>query len=129
VIFASAFVAFLLPVSAAEARVPHLSPRLAPTGRPMIVTAYCPCRKCCGPHARGVTASGKKVRRGMCAADKSIPFGTVFNVPGYGRAVVDDRGGAIRGNRLDVYFPTHAQARAWGRRTLTITIRRMKCSD
>jgi 3D (Asp-Asp-Asp) domain-containing protein len=86
----------------------------------MIVTAYCPCRRCCGPNARGVTASGKCVAVGMCAARRKIPFGTVLHVPGYGRAVVEDRGAAIRGNRLDVFFPTHEQARAWGKRLLKV---------
>jgi len=91
-----------------------------------VVTAYCSCERCCGKKpghpAYGITASGKRIRVGMCAADPSIPFGPVINVPGYGRAVVEDRGGAIRGHRLDIYFPTHAQALRWGRQTLTVTI-------
>jgi len=95
-----------------------------------IVTAYCPCKKCCGPQACGITASGKPVTANgslFVAADRSIPFGTKIKVPGYadGKAVpVLDRGGAIKGNRLDVYFPTHQAALNWGRQTLTVEIER-----
>lgn len=86
-------------------------------------TGYCPCRKCCGPNARGVTASGKPVRPGMCAADwRVLPRGTAVDVPGYGRAVVEDKGGAIKGRRIDLYFPTHKQALAWGRRCVGVRV-------
>jgi len=91
----------------------------------MIVTAYCPCEKCCGRWADGVTASGRPVTFNggrFVAADRSVPFGTMIHVPGYGTVPVLDRGGAIRGNRLDVFFPDHTQALKWGRRTLTVTI-------
>jgi len=75
----------------------------------MEVVAYCPCEKCCGkwakvPLARRKTASGRSLKelidKGIlfCAADKSVPFGTIFEVPGYGRAIVEDRGGAIKVN-------------------------------
>jgi 3D (Asp-Asp-Asp) domain-containing protein len=94
--------------------------------RRMVVTAYCPCTECCGPDAHGVTASGRPVTANggkFVAADRSIPFGTMLVIPGYngGRPVeVLDRGGAIKGNRLDVYFPTHGEARQWGVQRLTV---------
>jgi 3D (Asp-Asp-Asp) domain-containing protein len=44
-------------------------------------------------------------------------------VPGYGEAVAADTGGAIRGALIDLWFPTVAAARAWGRRTVVITLR------
>jgi 3D (Asp-Asp-Asp) domain-containing protein len=56
----------------------------------------------------------------IVAAPPDIRFETVLDVPGYGRAVVADRGGAIQGRRLDVLFPTHSQARAWGVRFLAV---------
>lgn len=95
----------------------------------MRVTAYCPCEKCCGRWADGVTASGEPVTANggrFAAADRSIPFGTMIEIPGYngGRAVpVLDRGGAIRGDRLDVFFPTHEQALRWGVRHIDVTMR------
>jgi 3D (Asp-Asp-Asp) domain-containing protein len=85
------------------------------------VTAYCPCKVCCGPKAKGVTASGKRVAPGMVAADKSIPFGTKLRIDGLGTFTVEDRGGAIKGRRLDVYFRTHAEARRFGVRWLRVT--------
>jgi len=96
--------------------------------RQFIVTAYCPCRKCCGPKACGVTASGAPVSANaghFVAADRTIPFGTRICVPGYAGGVavpVLDRGGAIRGNRLDLFFSTHKAASKWGRKTLTVEI-------
>ena len=106
-------------VCAVESRGSGRTPAL--TAQTYIVTAYCPCRQCCGPNARGITASGKRVRVGMCAADRRVPFGTVFVISGYGRAVVEDRGGAIKGNRIDVFFETHDEALRWGRRTVKVT--------
>ena len=88
----------------------------------MKVTGYCVCKKCCGPNARGITASGAVARGKMIAAPPRFPFGTMITVPGYGRAVVTDRGSAIQGNHIDLLFPTHQQAKAWGVRTLTVTV-------
>lgn len=95
----------------------------------MEVTAYCPCKRCCGPNAQGITASGKDVSYNggrFVAADTSLlPFGTRLEIPGYadGMAVeVIDRGGAIKGNKLDVYFPSHEVARHWGRRWITVRV-------
>ena len=95
----------------------------------MEVTGYCPCEKCCGkwanyPMSTRTTASGKLLKdliaNGIkfCAADKSVKFGTVFYVPGYGRCSVEDRGGAIKGGKLDLFFPKHSDALAWGRRII-----------
>lgn len=96
---------------------------------PMLVTAYCPCAICCGPKAHGITASGKPVSFNdghFVAADtRLLPFGTKLMVPGYDNdqpVPVIDRGGAIKGNRLDVFFPTHQQALEWGRRWVMVTV-------
>ena len=86
------------------------------------VTAYCPCRKCCGKWADGYTASGHKIESGdlIVAAPPDMPFGTVLEIPGYGRCRVQDRGGAITGNRLDVLFATHEEALQWGVKYLKV---------
>lgn len=56
----------------------------------MIVTAYCPLKCCCGNHADSITASGHKIEPGrgekFAAAPAGYPFGTMFEIPGYGRA-------------------------------------------
>ncbi len=51
-----------------------------------------------------------------------IPLGTKVYVSGYGYAIAEDTGSAIQGNIIDVYLPTPAQANAWGRQTVTVTI-------
>jgi 3D (Asp-Asp-Asp) domain-containing protein len=93
------------------------------------VTGYCPCEKCCGPNAVGITASGKPVSYHdgiFAAADPAVlPYGTRVSVPGYhdgAAAEVIDKGSAIVGNRLDVFFPTHAEAEAWGRQWLAVRV-------
>ena len=92
----------------------------------MRVSGYCPGACCCDQFADGITASGKPVTANgglIVAAPPSIPFGTVMDIPGYGRAVVLDRGGAIKGDRLDILFPSHQAALEWGIRYLDVTIR------
>ncbi len=94
----------------------------------MRVTAYCPCPKCCGEYSDGVTACGYEIRPGdtFVAADRRYSFGTEMLIPGYSnsRAVkVLDRGGAIKGNRLDVFFATHQEALEWGVKYLEVSVR------
>ncbi len=95
----------------------------------MLVTAYCPCRECCGPGAKGITASGWDVHanhsRFVAADTRLLPFETKVSVPGYygGMPVaVLDRGADIKGRRLDVYFPSHKAAKEWGSRWLDVTV-------
>jgi 3D (Asp-Asp-Asp) domain-containing protein len=71
----------------------------------------------------GRTATGLPVGWGVAAVDPSvIPLGTHMSIPGYGEAVAADTGGAVVGATIDLWFPTIAQANAWGRRTVTITL-------
>lgn len=73
----------------------------------------------------GSTALGIPVRKGVVAVDpRLIPLGTKLQVPGYGRGIAADVGWAIKGRIIDLWFPTLAQARKWGRRTVTITVYR-----
>ena len=73
----------------------------------------------------GFTATGTPVAYGVAAVDPAvIPLGTHFTIPGYGDAVAADTGSAIRGTRIDVWLPTVERARAWGTRTVTVTIQR-----
>jgi 3D (Asp-Asp-Asp) domain-containing protein len=72
----------------------------------------------------GQTATGLPVGWGVVAVDPSvIPLGTHMSIPGYGEAVAADTGGAIAGSTIDLWFPTIAQANAWGRRTVTVVLR------
>jgi len=86
------------------------------------VTAYCSCSKCCGSHANGYTASGTKATAGRTvAAPSNLAYGTKLNINGK-TYVVEDRGGAIKGNRIDIYVNSHSQALAWGVRYLPVEI-------
>ncbi|MEM7578225.1 MAG: 3D domain-containing protein [Planctomycetota bacterium] len=87
----------------------------------MKTTAYSPDEQSCGVWADGQTASGKSVWTNagkLVAADTSVlPFNTLVSIPGYdaGQPVpVLDRGGAIKGHRLDLLYPTHDVALQWG---------------
>jgi 3D (Asp-Asp-Asp) domain-containing protein len=95
----------------------------------MLVTAYSPDERSCGKFADGFTASGYSVwTNGMklVAADtRLLPFGTIITIPGYhdGKPVpVLDRGGKIKGHRLDVLYPTHEVALKWGVQKLDVTV-------
>jgi len=74
----------------------------------------------------GLTSSGTRARRGTIAADtRYYPYGTVMMIPGYGKGVVEDIGGAIKGpNRLDVFFNSRRRALKWGRQRLKVKIKR-----
>lgn len=85
-------------------------------------TAYCPCSKCCGK-SDGITASGVKATAGrtIAADTKKLPFGTSVYINGH-KYTVEDRGGAINSNRIDIYFDTHAEALQYGRRKVELFI-------
>lgn len=93
-----------------------------PVIKEYVITAYCPCVKCCGKTDR-ITASGVKAIEGITiATDKSIPFGTKIYIDGVGERIVQDRGGAIKGNRIDLFFDSHQDALNFGRQTKEVTI-------
>ena len=97
------------------------------TKKLMKVTAYCPCPKCCGKYADGYTAYGHKIRPGdkFVATDPSIPFGTLISIPGYNNGYpirILDRGGSIKGGRLDVFFDSHDEALEWGVQNIEVVI-------
>ncbi len=126
---AMAFLVLLFPLGCATTRTEQMP--AADMLKTMEVTAYCPCKKCCEWHRNwrfkavtgagypkkiGVTASGTKAKPGTIAADTSrYPFGTQMYIPGYGYGTVEDRGGAIKGGHIDVFFKSHQEALQWGR--------------
>ena len=82
-------------------------------------TAYTPNDAGCS----GRTATGAKATKGIAAVDTNvIPFGTKLYIPGYGIAVAADRGGAIKGNRIDLCYNTLSEAYSWGRRNVTVYV-------
>jgi 3D (Asp-Asp-Asp) domain-containing protein len=80
----------------------------------VVATGYC---------LKGSTATGVPVGWGVAAVDPGvIPLGTHLTIPGYGAAVAADTGGAVTGARIDLWFPTCAQAGGWGTRSVTIAL-------
>ena len=85
------------------------------------ITAYCSCAKCCGK-TTGRTASGTKATAGRTvAAPSNFAFGTKLNIGGH-VYTVEDRGGAIKGNRIDIYVNSHSEALRWGVRYLPVSV-------
>lgn len=85
------------------------------------VTAYCACMQCCGK-TNGITASGTKATANRTiAAPRTFAFGTKVVINGI-TYTVEDRGGAIQGNRIDIYMDTHAEALQWGVRYVQVDV-------
>ncbi len=81
-------------------------------------SAYTAAADECGK-SDGITASGVKVKeKRTIACPPQFPFGTKLKIDGYGTYTCEDRGGAIKGNHIDIYMTTKAQAFAFGRRNL-----------
>ena len=90
----------------------------------MNASAYCACMSCCGK-TNGITASGAKATAWYTlAAGKDVPIGTIVYIPALsntangGWFVVQDRGGAISNNRIDIYMGSHGEAINFGRKNL-----------
>lgn len=85
------------------------------------VTAYCSCKQCCGK-TNGITASGTHATANRTIATPStFSFGTKVLINGV-TYTVEDRGGAIQGNRIDIYMNSHSEALAWGVRYLYVEV-------
>lgn len=93
----------------------------------MEATAYTAYYGCTGKHPDdpwfGITASGRRVQHGIVAVDRNIiPLGTRLYVENYGFAIAADVGGAIRGNKIDLYMYTIEEALRFGRRNIYVWI-------
>ena len=101
--------------------LPRTSSTSTTGGTTYKITAYCPCSKCCGK-ATGRTASGTTATAGRTvAASSKFAFGTKLNIGGH-IYTVEDRGGAVNGNKIDIFVNTHAEALQWGVRYMTVSV-------
>ena len=88
----------------------------------VVATAYCACPACCAPYADGITAMGTVATEGRTiAGPPEWPLGSVVVMDGK-RYIVEDRGGAIQGDRIDVYFDSHQDALQFGRRRVEVEV-------
>lgn len=95
------------------------------TGKELTVTATAYTANCAG--CSGITKTGVNLKANpaakVIAVDPAIiPLGSKVHVEGYGYATASDIGGAIKGNRIDVFVPEHNDALAWGRKQVKVTI-------
>ena len=91
--------------------------------------SYASCGKNPGDRGYGITASGMRAQRGVIAVDpRVIPLGTKLYVesldgsPDYGYAIAGDTGGAIKGNRVDLFMDSYSEAIGFGRRQVKVYI-------
>ncbi|MBV8151370.1 MAG: DUF348 domain-containing protein [Candidatus Eremiobacteraeota bacterium] len=96
--------------------------RLANAAIRVLATAYTPY---CGGGCSGITALGTRAGYGIVAVDPGvIPLGTHLYIPGYGRAIAGDTGGAIRGRRIDLGFESQSDAIRFGTREIVVYVLR-----
>jgi 3D (Asp-Asp-Asp) domain-containing protein len=93
----------------------------------MSATAYDSSFESCGKHEGdpyyGITASGMKVKPGIVAVDpRVIPLGTWLYVEGYGEALAADTGGAIKGNKIDLFYESPKTVKNFGRRKVKVYV-------
>lgn len=95
---------------------------MTPEVRNLNTSSYCACEECCGK-TDGITASGAKATTWhTVAAGKGYKMGTIIYIPALsdkpnqGWFVVEDRGGAISDEKLDIYLDTHSEAQQYGRK-------------
>ena len=87
------------------------------------LTAYCACPQCCGEWSDGITYTGTVATAGRTVAvdPKVIPLGSTVNINGHAY-VAEDTGGAIKGNRIDIFFSSHSDALEFGVQYLPVSI-------
>lgn len=89
----------------------------------MLATAFtASCKGCSGITAYGINLKKNPGAKVIAVDPKVIPLGTKVYVEGYGEAIAGDTGGSIKGNKIDVFYPTRQMALDWGRRTVTVKV-------
>lgn len=88
----------------------------------LVATAYCPCNECSEGYGK-MTATGTVAKEGRTVAvDPSvIPYGTELLIDGI-KYIAEDCGGAVKGNKIDIYFDTHKETKLFGKKTVVAKI-------
>ena len=108
-------------VTSRSASAARTSTTAVVNGETYKITAYCSCSKCCGK-STGRTASGTKATAGRTvAAPAKFAFVTKLDIRG-NICTVEDRGGAISENRIDIYVNSHSAALQWGVKYLPVSV-------
>ena len=89
----------------------------------VVATAYTAnCTGCSGTTATGINLKANPGAKVISVDPNVIPLGSRVYVEGYGEAIAGDTGGAIKGNRIDIFMPDHTNAINFGRRTVSVTV-------
>jgi 3D (Asp-Asp-Asp) domain-containing protein len=115
------------PVTKAAAKTTVVKKAAAKTAayKTITVKAYAytvDCKGCSGITATGLNLKKNPSMKVIAVDPKVIPLGSKVYVEGYGYAVAADKGGGIRGNKIDVFMPTKAKAIQWGVRTVKVKV-------
>ncbi|MEG0259416.1 MAG: 3D domain-containing protein [Lysinibacillus sp.] len=113
------------PVPKREPKVEVATSAPSAGGKEMIVTATAYtayCAGCSGTTAYGIDLRANPNQKVIAVDPRVIPLGTKVWVEGYGEAIAGDTGGAIKGNKIDVFMPQHENAMAWGVKTVKIRV-------
>lgn len=88
----------------------------------MVATAYtASCAGCSGVTTTGIDLRDNPSMKVIAVDPNVIPLGSRVHVEGYGYAIAGDTGGAIKGNKIDIFVPNRQDALAWGVRTVKVT--------
>lgn len=106
------------PEIAVEVQAETVTPRLVTTRTCLgtfKLTAYCPCSKCCGEWADGITYTGTVATEGRTIAvdPDVIPLGSRVEINGH-EYIAEDIGGAVKENKIDIFFNSHEDALNFG---------------
>lgn len=95
----------------------------------LIITAYCSCRICCGPHAHNIAANNRPPISGITVAGpRTIPLGTYIKIDGYTNDfIINDRYNKHLSDRIDIYMSSHKAAKEFGvKHNVRVTIKEDK---
>jgi 3D (Asp-Asp-Asp) domain-containing protein len=104
---------------------PAPTPKAEETSKEITVkaTAYtASCEGCSGTTATGLDLNANPNAKVIAVDPSVIPLGSKVEVEGYGVAIASDTGGAIKGNRIDVFIPSEEKALEWGRKEIKVKI-------
>ncbi|ALS79860.1 MULTISPECIES: 3D domain-containing protein [Planococcus] len=111
------------PASAPAEKAPTQASTQAGKTMTVSATAYTAyCAGCSGTTATGIDLRANPNQKVIAVDPSVIPLGSKVWVEGYGEAIAGDTGGAIKGNKIDVFIPTQGEALNWGRKNITIKV-------
>ncbi|MBD1378962.1 LysM peptidoglycan-binding domain-containing protein [Metabacillus arenae] len=115
------------PVKAAPAGADPVaaSPAESSDGKEISVTATAytaNCEGCSGTTSTGIDLKANPNQKVIAVDPNVIPLGSKVHVEGYGEAIAGDTGGAIKGNKIDVFISSESEAQQWGTKEVKVKV-------